>query len=104
MRQAAGGSMVPRRDDSHPLEAVRDLLVRAIDAAVLAGAPVRPGAAASSEWEAPRRRRRPRGVDGAGDSGHRAALVKAEDGPARLGELVDALTPVERIVLSLIHI
>ncbi len=95
--------MLPRRDEPFPLEAVRDLLgvVRSIYAAAKQrGAP-------RAELLRISRIGRELGdaIDLAvstrpGTVGHRAAWQHAEEATRRVGDLVDALTPAEPLIVA----
>ena len=93
--------MLSRRDDPFPAEAVRDLLgiVRAIYAAERergAGPPVLRRIELVGEHLAVALDLA--ATSAAGTVGHRAAWARAERGARGACELVDALTPAERIV------
>lgn len=92
-----------RRDEPFPFEAVRDLLgvVRALYAAAQARGAGRDDLARISRIGAELRETldlalttRP------GTVGHRAAVERAEDATRLVGEVVDALTPAEPIVVA----
>jgi hypothetical protein len=92
-----------RRDEPFPLEAVRDLLgvVRAMYAAAKESRASRTELARIAEVG----RRLSDAIDLAvstrpGTVGHRAAWQQAEDATRRVGDLVDALTPAEPLVIA----
>jgi len=95
--------VLSRRDDPFPFEAVRDLLgvVRAMYGAAKSARAGRAELARIARVGADLHRAMDLAADTRpGTVGHAAAWKRAEDATRRVGDLVDALTPAEPLVVA----
>lgn len=95
--------MLTRRDDPFPFEAVRDLL--GVVRALYGAAKLRGAGRAELARIARVGRELSEAIDLAvstkrGSVGHRAAWKRAEDATRAVGDLVDAMTPAEPILIA----